>query len=116
MDPIRLIVTALSARTRVTPQGDRVPAALPEAQAELMTLAGQRLRGRPNGSMVLRQHAEDPGRWARPLAKALEAEGAGRDAELVEAAQAVMRLTDAAGTSRGKYVLDAASPSGQAPG
>jgi hypothetical protein len=66
--------------------------------------------------MVLRQHAEDPGRWARPLTKALEAEGAGRDAELVVAAQTVMRLTDAAGTSRGKYLLDAGRPSGQAPG
>jgi hypothetical protein len=116
MDPIRLIVTALAARTRPTHQRDRAPAVLPEAQAELMTLAGQRLRGRPNGSMVLRQHAEDPNRWARPLVKALEAEGAGRDAELVAAAQAVLRLTDAAGSSRGKYVLDAASPPGQAPG
>ena len=116
MDPIRLIVIALSARTGARHQGDRVPAALPEAQAELMTLARERLRGRPNGSMVLRQHTEDPKRWARPLAKALEAEGAGRDAGLVAAAQAVLRLTDAAGSSRGKYVLDADSPSGQAPG
>jgi len=116
MDPIRLIVIALSARTGATHQADRVPAALPEAQAELMTLAQQRLRGRPNGSMVLRQHAEDPKRWARPLAKALEAEGAGRDAELIAAAQAVLRLTDAAGSSGGKYVLDTAGPSGQAPG
>ena len=116
MDPIRLIVIALSARTGARHEGDRVPAALPEAQAELMTLARERLRGRPNGSMVLRQHAEDPKRWARPLAKALEAEGAGRDAGLVAAAQAVLQLTDAAGSSRGKYVLDADSPSGQAPG
>ena len=116
MDPIRLIVIALSARTGATHQADRVPAALPEAQAELMTLAQRRLRGRPNGSMVLRQHAEDPKRWARPLAKALEAEGAGRDAELIAAAQAVLRLTDAAGSSGGKYVLDTAGPSGQAPG
>ena len=116
MDPIRLIVTALSARTGARHQGDRVPAALPEAQAELMTLARQRLRGRPNGSMVLSQYAEDSKRWARPLAKALEAEGADRDAEPIAAAQAVLRLTDAAGSSRGKYVLDPASPSGQAPG
>lgn len=115
MDPIRLIVTALSARTGATHQGDRVPAALPEAQAQLMTLARHRLRGRPNGSMVLRQHTEDPKRWGRPLAKALEAEGAGGDAELIAAAQAVLLLTDAAGSRRGKYLLDTASPSGQAP-
>ena len=115
MDPIRLVVTALSARTGATRQGDGVPAALPEAQAQLMTLARQRLRGRPNGSMVLSQHAEDPRRWARPLAKALEAEGAGGDAELITAAQAVLRLTDEAGSSRGKYLPDAPRPSGQAP-
>ena len=89
---------------------------LPEAQAELSHAGQERLRGRPNGSMVLRQHAEDPRRWARPLSKALEAEGAARDAELIAAAQAVLRLTDAAGSSRGKYLPDAASPSGQAPG
>ncbi len=115
MDPIRLIVTALSARTGAARQGDRVPAALPEAQAQLMTLARHRLRSRPNGSMVLSQHAEDPRRWARPLAKALEAERAGGDAELIAAAQAVLRLTDAPGSSRGKYLPDSASPSGQAP-
>lgn len=115
MDPIRLIVTALSARPGATQQGDRVPAALPEAQAQLMTLARQRLRRRPNGSMVLSQHAEDPRRWGRPLAKALEAEAAGGDVELIVAAQVVLRLTDEAGSSRGKYLLDPASPSGQAP-
>ncbi len=121
MDPIRLILSALSARPRATHQGDRVPAALPEAQAELMTLARYRLRGRPNGSMVLRQHSEDPRRWVRPLAKALEAEGADRDGELIAAAQAVLRLTaaagssranDATGSTRGHDVPDAAGPSG----
>lgn len=115
MDPVRLIMTALSARIGATYQRDHAPAALPEAQAELMTLTRQRLRGRPNGSMVLRQHAEDPKRWARPLAKALEAEGADQDAELIAAAHAVLRLTDAAGSGRGKYVLESGSPSGQAP-
>jgi hypothetical protein len=114
MDPITLIVTALSAGAGAA-RRDGAPPALPDAQAELLTLAQERLRGRPNGSMVLRQHAEDPSRWARPLAKALAAEGAGGDAGLIAAAQAVLRVTDAPGSSRGKYVLDAASPPGRAP-
>ncbi len=114
MDPITLIVTALSAGARATHRGG-LPPGLPDAHAELVTLARQRLRGRPNGGMVLRQHAEDPARWARPLAKALAAEGAGQDAGLIAAAHAVLRLTDEAGSSQGKYALDAASPSGQAP-
>ena len=114
MDPITLVVTALAAGPRAMRQGG-APAALPDAEAELGTLARDRLSGRPNGAMVLRQHAEDPGRWARPLAKALAAEGAGADAGLIAAAQAVLRLTDERGSSRGKYALDTASPSGQAP-
>jgi len=114
MDPITLIVTALSAGAVATRRG-APPDALPEAHRELLTLARERLRGRPNGGMVLRQHAEDPARWSRPLAKALAAEGASGDAGLIAAAQAVLRLTDAPGYGRGKYALDAASPSGQAP-
>jgi hypothetical protein len=114
MDPITLIVTALSAGAGATRRGS-APPALPDAHAELLTLARERLSGRPNGAMVLRQHAEDPSRWARPLAKALAAEGAGADAGLIEAAQTVLRVTDVPGSSRGKYALDAASPSGQAP-
>jgi hypothetical protein len=114
MDPITLIVTALAAGARATHR-DAPPPALVDAHAELVTFARQRLSGRPNGGMVLRQHAEDPARWARPLAKALAAEGADGDAGLVAAAQAVLRLTDKPGSSRGKYALDGASPSGQAP-
>lgn len=112
MDPIKLIVTALTAGARATPGS----LALPDTHTELVALARQRLRGRPNGAMVLRQHAEDPARWGRPLAKALEAEGAAGDAALIGAAQALLRLTDETGSSRGKYVPDTASPSGQAPG
>ena len=114
MDPITLIVTALSAGAGAARRGG-APPALPDAQAELLALAQERLRGRPNGSMVLRQHAEDPSRWNRPLAKALAAEGAGEDGRLIAAAQAVLRVTDEPGSARGKYALDAGSPSGQAP-
>jgi hypothetical protein len=114
MDPTTLIVTALAAGARATHR-DGAPPALPDVHAELVTLARQRLSGRPNGGMVLRQHAEDPARWSRALAKALAAEGADGDAGLVRAAQAVLRLTDEAGSSRGTYALDPARPSGQAP-
>lgn len=112
MDPIRLIVTALSAGARGTRQNG-APAALPGANTELVALARQRLRGRPNGAMVLRQHAEDPARWGRALATALDAEGAAGDAALIASAQAVLRLTDEAGSGRGKYALPAEDAGGQ---
>jgi hypothetical protein len=41
--------------------------------------------------------------WDKPLAQELTAAGAGEDPGLVAAAQAVMRLVDAAGTAAGKY-------------
>lgn len=106
MDSITLIVTALSAGARAL-RRDGAPAELRDAHAELVRLAGHRLRGRPNGAMVLRQQAEDPTRWARPLATALAAEGAGGDAGLIAAAQAVLRLTDEPGSRRGKYAVSA---------
>jgi hypothetical protein len=105
MDPIKLIMTALTAGARAAAR-DGSPA-LADAYAGLMALAQERLRGRPNGAMVLRQHAEDPARWARPLAKALEAEGAAGDEALTGAAQALLRLTDEAGFRRGKYAMPA---------
>jgi hypothetical protein len=72
MDPIRLIVTALSAGARGTRQHG-APAVLPGAHTELVALARERLHGRPNGAMVARQHARTrrggaarwPRRWAR---------------------------------------------------
>jgi hypothetical protein len=106
MDPITLIVTALSAGARATRHNGAL-AVLPGAHTELMALARQRLHGRPNGAMVLRQYAEDPARWGRALATALDAEGVAGDAALIASAQALRWLTDEAGSGRGKYALPA---------
>ena len=79
--------------------------------------------GGPARSQALRRRGAASSGPSRPPvtdepgspAKALAAEGADGDARLIAAAQAVLQVTDAPGSSRGKYALDAASPSGQAP-
>jgi hypothetical protein len=111
MDPITLIVTALSAGAGSAVQ-DGASAAMKETYARLLSLARERLSRRPNGGMVLRQHAANPKQWDRPLIKALRAEGAVGDAELIATAQALLQLTDEAGSRRGKYVIHAENVQG----
>ena len=111
MDPITLIVTALGAGAGSAIQ-DGATAAIKQAYARLLSLARERLQRRPDGAMLLRQHAENPEQRARPLAKALSAEGAAGDAELIATAQALLRLIDEAGSRRGKYVVHAQNVQG----
>jgi hypothetical protein len=47
--------------------------------------------------LVLAKHQEAPDTWRAPLMAELDQAGAGRDASLVAAAEALMRLVDQAG-------------------
>ncbi len=106
MDPITLIVTALSAGAASALQ-DGAATALKEAYSALRERARSLLAGQRNGETVLAEYAEDPETWEPPLAKALRNADADRDADLIEAAQALLRLTDAGGFAQGKYVVQA---------
>jgi hypothetical protein len=98
MDPITLIVTALSAGVASALQDDAKA-----AYQRLRDKLKQRFSSRPVGEMVLAQHESAPDTWEQPLRAELEAAGAGRDTDLVDAAQALMKLIDAAGSRSGKY-------------
>jgi RIP homotypic interaction motif len=102
MDPITLIVTALAAGAGVGVK-DTASAAIKDAYAGLKGLVKRRLGGRPDAELVVARHEEAPQTWEAPLAAELRGAGAGRDAELVAAAQALMALVDAAGSQAGKY-------------
>ena len=106
MDPITLIVTALSAGAGSAMQ-DGAATALKEAYHTLTAKARTRLGRQRNGEIVLTEYKEDPVTWEAPLSKALKAAGADSDAELIAAAQALLALTDEAGSGRGKYVVQA---------
>ncbi len=106
MDPITLIVTALSSGAGSAME-DGAATALKEAYSTLRKRARTLLAGQRNGATVLAEHAEDPETWEPPLVKALQAADADQDAGLIEAAQALLQLTDAGGFNRGKYVVQA---------
>ena len=106
MDPVTLIVTALAAGSSagaISALQDDVKATVKAAYAYLRGLARKRVAGQPGAELVFAEHEADPETWAAPLAKKLTEAGAADDANLVEAARALMELVDAAGTAAGKY-------------
>ena len=105
MDPITLIVTALAAGA-VSGVTESASSAIKDAYASLRALVRKRLAGRPDAELVLARHEQEPQTWQAPLAAVLGDAGADRDADLVAAAQALLRLVDAAGADASKYTVD----------
>jgi hypothetical protein len=104
MDPVTLIVTALAAGASSAFQDD-AKGAVKTALARLRALAKRRLAVRPGGEFVLAQHELTPVVYEKPLEHELGEAGAGADAELVGAAQELMKLLDERGAAAGKYTL-----------
>ncbi len=104
MDPVTLIVMALAAGAATALQ-DGTAQAVKDAYARLKTLVTKRFTGHPKAELVLAEHEAAPQTWEAPLAAELSAAGADADADLVEAAQALMRLVDQAGSQSGKYAV-----------
>jgi hypothetical protein len=104
MDPVTLIVTALAAGAASALQ-DGASSAVKDAYARVKALVMRRFANRPKGELVLAEHEAAPQVWEAPLAAELSAAGAGGDADLVAAAQALMVLVDQAGSRSGKYVV-----------
>jgi hypothetical protein len=104
MDPVILIVTALTAGAASALQ-EGTSATVKDAYARLKTLITRRLVGRAKAELVLAEHQTAPQTWEKPLAAELSAAGAESDADLVAAAQALMSLVDEVGSLAGKYVI-----------
>ena len=104
MEPITLILTALGAGAALGVK-ETASAAVKDAYEGLKALVRGRLAARRDGELVLARFEEAPETWKDPLAVELTAAGADRDTDLVAAAQALMRLADAAGAQAGRYAV-----------
>jgi hypothetical protein len=104
VDTVTLILTALAAGAALGVK-DTASQAVKDAYGSLKALVHRRLAGRGDGELALARYEEAPDTWEAPLAKELTATGAGDDARLVAAAQALMALADAAGSQAGKYAV-----------
>jgi RIP homotypic interaction motif len=98
MDPITLIVTALSAGVAAALQDDAKA-----AYVKLRDMLKKRFSGRKVGELALAEHEAEPAMWEPQLRAELTATGAADDADLVATAQALMKLVDEAGARSGKY-------------
>jgi hypothetical protein len=99
MDPVTLIVAALSAGAGAGLQ-DTASAAVTDAYEAVKVKVKAHLAGHPGAELILANHETAPETWEQPLAAELTA--AGVDAELVAAAQTLLELIEA----RGKYTVD----------
>ena len=111
MDPLTLVVTALAAGA-TTGAGQAATAAVTDAYRGLKQLVLRRFSGRPAAEVALAEHAADPEIWRAPLAQQLTETGATADPAVLEAAQRLLALVDAAGARAGKYSVDAAGAQG----
>jgi hypothetical protein len=105
MDPVSLILGAL---TSGAAQGVAESAAdsIKDAYGKLKRLVSRRFTGNKTLELTLAQHADDPGTWRAPLAKALTQSGAAADLAVIDAAQQLMALLDETGSRAGKYNVD----------
>lgn len=104
MDPVSLIIAALAAGA-MAGMKDTAGQAVQDAYAGLMKLLRRRLAGNRQAEAMLDQSEHRPGadQVQAQLAQHLRVAGAADDAELLKAAQAVLRRADPAGTRAGKY-------------
>jgi hypothetical protein len=75
------------------------------AYSRLRALAKKRVTGRPDGELALERHQVDPRKWEPLLTGELIEAGASDDADLMEAAKALMELVDERGARSGKYIV-----------
>jgi len=88
MDPVTLIVTALSAGAASALQDDAKA-----AYVKLRDLVKKRFAGHAAAEVVLAEHEAAPETWEAPLAAKLTELGAADDQDLLAAAQAVLTAT-----------------------
>ena len=96
MDPITLIVTALAAGAALGVT-DTASSAVKDGYAALKALIGKRLGGGADAELLLARYEEAPATWRSPLTAELAETRADRDADLMAAAEALMRLVDETG-------------------
>ena len=108
MDPITVILTALAAGATagaLDELKDEVKDKVKAAYGKLRDLVRKRFReaATTNAEAILAEYETDPESYKGPLTKKLDAAGAGNDADLLAAAQALLDLVQQSEPKSGKY-------------
>jgi len=108
MDPITVILTALAAGATagaLDELKDEAKNKVKAAYGKLRDLVSKRFReaATPNAEAILAEYETDPETYKGPLTGKLDAAGAGKDADLLAAAQALLDLVQQSAPKSGKY-------------
>lgn len=107
MDPVTLVTTALAGGA-----GQVASAAVTDAYQALKQLLARKFAGRPAAEVALAEHENDPDTWRAPLTKQLADSRAATDRDVIEVAQRLLALLDAAEARAGKYTVDLSAAHG----
>src|SRR2546429_6935807 len=102
MDPITLILTALTAGAAASVK-DVTSSAIKDAYTELKGFLQRKFAGKPSAEVALNEHETDPKTWESPLRKELSQMQVDQDENIIEAAQKVMTLIQPEQAAMGKY-------------
>jgi len=102
MDPITLIITALTAGIVAGTQ-DTAKDAVKEAYSGLKALLQRKFAGKPSAEVALTEHENDPETWEAPLKKALVQTQVDQDQDIITAAQKLMAQVNPQQAAIGKY-------------
>jgi hypothetical protein len=104
MDPITLILTALTAGA-ATSVKDTASAAIKDSYTGLKALIQRKFEGKPKAQTALVDYEEDPETYVKPLQKALIETHLDREQEILEAAQKIMTLVQPHQAAMGKFAI-----------
>lgn len=96
MDPVTLILAALAAGA-ASGTGEAATRAVKDGYAVLKGLLQRKFAGNAKAVATLADHEADPATYESPLAKQLALTGADHDADIVAAAEEVVKAADGAG-------------------
>jgi hypothetical protein len=96
MDPVTLILAALAAGV-ASGAGEAATQAVKDGYTGLKELLKKRFAGNPKAEETLIDHEADPDAYEKPLAKQLRETRADQDADIVAAAETVLKAANQAG-------------------
>lgn len=102
MDPVTLILTALSAGAAASVK-DTASTAIKDAYSGLKALIKQKFADKPKAEAALLDYEDDAETYEKPLSKALIEERIDREKDILEAAQKLMMLVHPQQAAMGKY-------------
>ena len=111
MDPLSLILTALSSAAGAAVQGAAhgiTQGSAQEAYHDLKALIKRKFAGEAKAEMVLEEHETDPETYEVPLKKKLTEAGADKDEEIIKAAQELLKQVKPEESATGKFNLNVA--------